>query len=131
MLVKAFSRAGHPIVLFSLFASSCLTLAQQPATQSAGPTSHRMPVARKFSYACDGGVTVNVTLREQNARITFKDQSYSLKQVRSGSGVRYSDGRVVWWNKGYDGFLQDETDASHPFKLADNCKQTLPAPKSP
>jgi membrane-bound inhibitor of C-type lysozyme len=131
MLVKALPRAGHLIVLFFPLASWCLTLAQQPTTQSAQPKSHRMPVAQKFSYACDGGFIVNVALREQNARITFKDKSYSMKQVRSGSGVRYSDGKIVWWNKGYDGFLQDETDASHPVKLAENCKQTLPPPKSP
>ena len=55
----------------------------------------------------------------------------TMKQVRSGSGVRYSDGKIVWWNKGYDGFLEDETEASHPVKLAENCKQTLPPPKSP
>ena len=90
-----------------------------------------MPVARKFSYACDGGITVNVTLREQNARVTFKDKSYSMKQVRSGSGVRYADGNIVWWNKVYEGFLQDESDPNHPAKLAENCKQTSPAPKTP
>jgi len=90
-----------------------------------------MPVPRKFSYACDGGITVNVTLREQNARVTFKDKSYSMKQVRTGSGARYSDGTIVWWNKGYDGFLQDETDPNHPVKLAENCKQTAPPPNSP
>jgi membrane-bound inhibitor of C-type lysozyme len=132
MPVKALPRAGHLSVLFFLLASSCLALPQPPTTQSAAqPKSHRMPVARKFSYACDGGLSVNVTLREQNARVTFRDKSYSMKQVRSGSGVRYSDGKIVWWNKGYDGFLEDETDASHPVKLAENCKQTLPPPKSP
>ena len=90
-----------------------------------------MPVPRKFSYACDGGSTINVTLREQTARVTFKDKSYSMKQVRSGSGARYSDGTIVWWNKGYQGFLQDETDPSRPVLLAENCKQTSPPPKSP
>jgi membrane-bound inhibitor of C-type lysozyme len=116
---------------FFWFVFASLSLAQEPS-QSAQPKSHRMPVPRKFSYACDGGVTINVSLREQNARVAFKDKSYSMKRVRSGSGARYSDGTIVWWNKGYDGFLQDETDANHPIKLAENCKQVSPAPaKSP
>ena len=90
-----------------------------------------MPVPRRFSYACDGGLTVNVSIREQTARVSFKDKSYSMRQVRSGSGARYAEGAIVWWNKGYEGFLQDETDSNHPTKLAENCKQTSPAPKSP
>jgi membrane-bound inhibitor of C-type lysozyme len=132
MFVAACSRAWHFIALFLLFvsASASLSLAQEPASQSAQPKSHRMPVARKFSYSCDDGVTVNVSIREQNARVTFKDQSYSMKQVRSGSGVRYAQGNIVWWNKGHEGFLQDETDPNHPVKLAENCKQTSPS-KSP
>ena len=91
-----------------------------------------MPVPRKFSYTCDGGVTVNITLRENRARVTFQDKTYSMKQARSGSGARYSDGTIIWWNKGYEGFLQDETDPNHPVKLAENCKQVSPSPaKSP
>lgn len=110
---------------------SSVTLSQEPTAQSPEPKSHRMPVARKFSYACDDAITVSVTLREQTARVIFKDKSYSLKQVRSGSGARYSDGTIVWWNKGYTGFLQDESDPRHPVLLAQNCKQTSPPPKSP
>src|SRR5262245_3587536 len=134
MIVKPFPRTVFFVASSFLFASGSFSLAQEPAgqtTQSVQPKSHRMPVPRKFSYTCDGGLTVNVTLREQNARVTFKDKSYSMKQVRSGSGVRYSDGIIVWWNKGYEGFLQDETDPNHTVKLAENCKQTAPPPNSP
>jgi membrane-bound inhibitor of C-type lysozyme len=137
MFGTALPRIARFIASSFLLASSSLSLAQEPANNagqaapSAQPKSHRMPVARKFSYACDGGLTVNVTLREQNARVTFKDKSYSMKQVRSGSGARYADGTTVWWSKGYEGFLQDETDPNHPVKLAENCKQTSPQPKAP
>lgn len=131
MLDKALPCAVRPVGLFLLFALSCQMLAGEAEAQSAPPSSHRMPVARTFSYTCDGGVTVKVTLREQNARVVFRDKSYSMKQVRSASGVRYSDGQMVWWNQGYDGFLEDETDSAHTVRLADNCKQTSPQPKSP
>lgn len=130
MVASAFRTAATFIVL-SFLAASSLSPARGPVGQAAQPKSHRMPVARKFSYACDGGLTVNVTIREQSARVSFKDESYSMRQVRAGSGVRYAEGRIVWWNKGYEGFLQDETDPNHPIKLAENCKQTSPPPKSP
>jgi len=130
MVARAFRTPRIFIVLSFLLVSS-FSLAQVPVSQSAQPKSHRMPVPRRFSYACDGGLTVNVSIREQTARVSFKDKSYSMRQVRSGSGARYAEGAIVWWNKGYEGFLQDETDSNHPTKLAENCKQTSPAPKSP
>lgn len=133
MLVTALPRLTRFVASSFLLASSSYCLAQEPADQTAQPAqpkSHRMPVPRKFSYACDNGLTVNVTLREQNARVTLKDKAYSMRQVRSGSGARYAEGSIVWWNKGYQGFLQDESDPNHPIKLAENCKQLSPPPNS-
>jgi membrane-bound inhibitor of C-type lysozyme len=128
MVARAFRAAAIFIVLSFLLACSW-SLAQGTVGQSAQPKSHRMPVPRKFSYVCDGGLTVNVTIREQSARVSVKDESYSMRQVRSGSGARYVEGNIVWWNKGYEGFLEDETDPHHPIELAKNCKQTSPPPK--
>jgi membrane-bound inhibitor of C-type lysozyme len=122
MFGKAFPLATASIatsLLIFLFPAP----AQETASSPAQPKSHRMPVPRKFSYSCDGGTTVKVTLRETHARVTFKDKSYAMKQVESGSGVRYAEGHIVWWSKGFEGFLQDETDSDHPVKLAENCKQ--------
>jgi putative lipoprotein len=51
-----------------------------------------------------------------------------MKQVQAASGTRYSDGTIVWWSKGYDGFLEDETDPKQAVKLAQNCKQVSPPP---
>jgi membrane-bound inhibitor of C-type lysozyme len=107
----------------SLRAFSFPVLAQETKSSPAPPKSHRMPVPRKFSYRCDGGTTVKVSLRENRARVTFKDKSYAMKQVQSGSGVRYAEGHIVWWSKGLEGFLQDESDPNQPVKLAQNCKQ--------
>jgi membrane-bound inhibitor of C-type lysozyme len=132
MFGKATLRVAFSSALLLLVACSSPTPAQETTSPPAQPKSHRMPVPRKFSYTCDGGVTVNVTLRENRARVTFQDKSYSMKQVRSGSGTRYSDGTIIWWNKGHEGFLQDETDPKDPVKLAENCKQVSPVPtKSP
>jgi putative lipoprotein len=100
----------------------------QDSAAPAPPKSHLMPVMRKFSYACDHGATVVVYLRARNARILFKDKSYSMKQLEAASGTRYSDGQLVWWSKGHTGFLRDETNPNQPVPLAENCNQVFPAP---
>ena len=55
--------------------------------------------------------------------MTFRDKSYAMNRVESGSGVRYAEGHIIWWSKGLTGFLEDETDPKHPVKLAENCQQ--------
>jgi putative lipoprotein len=81
-----------------------------------------MPAMRKFSYTCDGGAKVIVFLRERNARVTFQDKSYAMKQVDAASGTKYSNGSIVWWSKGDEGFLEDDTKTDQPVKLAEKCK---------
>jgi putative lipoprotein len=103
-------------------------LAAQDLAPPSLPKSHRMPVEGKFTYRCDNGAKVVVYLRERDARVVFKNQAYSMKQVEAASGTRYSDGRLVWWSKGYTGFLRDETNPSQPIPLAENCRQLFPPP---
>jgi len=95
---------------------------ETPPASSATPKSHRMPVMHRFSYRCDGGETVVVYLRERNARVIFQNKSYAMKQAEAASGTRYSNGAIVWWSKGEEGFLEDDTNAERPLKLAENCK---------
>jgi putative lipoprotein len=126
LLLRAPLLVGFALALLPAFAQEPVP----PPASPAPPQSHRMPVARKFSYACDCNVTVDVALRGERARVVVKDKTYSMKHVKSGSGARYAEGSVVWWNKGYDGFLQDESDPNHPVMLAENCRQTSPTPNS-
>jgi putative lipoprotein len=102
---------------------------EMPPAASSAPKSHRMPMMYKFSYSCDGGAKVMVYLRERNARVVFAGKQYSLKQVEAASGTKYSDGKTVWWSKGEEGFLQEETKEGQPVRLAENCK--LQKPPSP
>jgi putative lipoprotein len=95
---------------------------EMPPATASGPKSHRMPMMHKFSYSCDGGAKVTVSLRERNARVVFGGKSYSMKQVEAASGTKYSDGKTVWWSKGEEGFLQDERNEEQPVRLAENCK---------
>jgi len=119
-----------PFAAFPGFAQEQAAQPQSPS-QSSQAKSHMMRVARRLSYVCDGGATVEVILRGERARVTFNEKSYAMKHVLSGSGARYAEGSVVWWNKGYEGFLRDEADRNHPVTLAENCKQTSPPPNAP
>jgi putative lipoprotein len=101
---------------------SLTTKAQEMPPATAAAKSHRMPMMRKFSYSCDGGTEVTVFLRERNVRVVFAGKSYSMKQAEAASGTKYSDGAMVWWSKGEEGFLQDEAKGSQPVRLAENCR---------
>lgn len=124
-----YSKISLSAVLFAVLLQT--VPAQESTPPAAGPPrSHRMPVRYTFIYNCDAGASLTVYLREHTARVIFKDKSYSMHQIEAASGTRYSDGSVVWWSKGYDGFLQDETNPSQPVMLAENCHQVSPAPNN-
>src|SRR6266404_3689663 len=98
---------------------------EMPPVTSSAPKSHRMPMMHKFSYSCDSGAKVMVYLRERNARVVFGGKSYSMKQVEAASGTKYSDGKTVWWSKGEEGFLEDESKAGQAVRLAENAVLTM------
>jgi len=101
---------------------SLTTKAQEMPPTTAAPKSHRMPMMRKFSYNCDGGTKVTVFLQERNVRVVFAGKSYSMKQVEAASGTKYSDGTMVWWSQGDEGFLEEAAKEGQSVRLADNCK---------
>jgi membrane-bound inhibitor of C-type lysozyme len=62
------------------------------------------------SYFCADGRRLAVTyvndLEPGSARVVVAGNAYVLPQVVSGSGARYSDGKITWWNKGREGTLE-------------------------
>jgi membrane-bound inhibitor of C-type lysozyme len=62
------------------------------------------------SYFCADGRRMAVTyvndLDPGSARVVVAGNTYVLPQVMSGSGARYSDGKITWWNKGREGTLE-------------------------
>ena len=81
---------------------------------------------RRFEYTCGGGEKVTVFLNDQTIKVRFKDQTYLMKQVESANGAKYSDGKVLWWNVGNGGFLQEDTPDGNGAMLAKDCKQDKP-----
>lgn len=118
------TRNAMTVAAFVVFAPILASMAapqETPRVDSGARKSHRMPMMQRFSYNCDGGRKVVVFLRERNARVSFQGKTYAMKQVEAASGTRYSDGSIVWWSKGQEGFLEDDTKASEPVRLAENC----------
>lgn len=112
-------------LLLAVVTIATSTMAQDAPAPSI-PKSHRMPMMRTFSYSCDGNAKVVLLLRERNAQVSFQRKEYAMKQVEAASGTKYSDGSIVWWSKGEEGFLEDTTKPDHPVRLADHCKLEHP-----
>lgn len=86
---------------------------------------------KPFEYACAGGAKVTVYLREGTAKVRYEDKQYLMKQTISADGKRYSDGKVVWWGKGNDGFLQEDKPEGNGELLAEDCKLVEPEKQDP
>jgi uncharacterized lipoprotein YbaY len=83
-----------------------------PATEPA--------IRRVVSYLCEGGVRVQAIYIRGQAAVIFKNQTYTLPQVISGSGFRYSDGRAEWRGKGPEASLSSLRSNQ---VLAQNCRE--------
>jgi membrane-bound inhibitor of C-type lysozyme len=77
-----------------------------PPSAGASPSSHLMRTWRRLSYTCDGDAKVIVNLHAKEARLVFKDHTYNMKQVDESDGQKYTDGSLIWRNKGEDGSLE-------------------------
>jgi membrane-bound inhibitor of C-type lysozyme len=80
---------------------------QAPAAkEEAKPdTAAATDAAEVMTYVCPDGKTFSVTYDESFTLATVKsgNATYKLPAVISGSGARYSDGKVEFWEKGGNG----------------------------
>lgn len=78
----------------------------EPATE--GEAAAR---GKPVRYGCADGVEMRATFPSGSvaaARVSRGDANWTLEQVTSGSGARYSDGKVVFWVKGREAFFEQE-----------------------
>lgn len=76
-----------------------------PGAPIASPTAP--PVA--VHYVCDGGKTFDAYVFPVPARraiVVVDGRTLDLPQTVSGSGIRYSDGTLVYHSKGRDAFIE-------------------------
>ena len=77
---------------------------------------------QRFDYTCMGNTKLVVYLLDGSAKVYYQDQLYLMRQTSAADGARYSNGKVVWWSKGADGFLQEEdTEVGDGQKIAKDC----------
>ncbi len=51
----------------------------------------------RTDWRCDGGAAFSVRFAGENAEVFAGGQTYSLPVAQSGSGARYSNGAVEYW----------------------------------
>ena len=68
------------------------------------PLWHRSP---QFVFVCPAGDTVRVQFLNDSAAVLLPRDAtpHLLPRAISGSGARYSDGTLTFWNKGDSGFV--------------------------
>ena len=125
---------------FAALAAGIFLLGSAIAPQETPPPSTTPPPKaetnkamgwKEFDYVCDSGANLKLYLREDTAKVVYKDKMYLMKQTVSADGNRYSDGKVVWWGKGKGGFLQEDAPDGNGAMLAKDCKQVQPEPVNP
>jgi putative lipoprotein len=87
---------------------------------------------QRFDYTCAGNTKLVVYLHDGSAKVYYQDHLYLMRQTSAADGARYSDGKVAWWSKGDDGFLQEEdTEVGEGQKIARDCYRVATATESP
>lgn len=87
---REMTRAGHA------GAAALLLLAAAAALAQCGGNRPPKPV----TFACREGPLLFATFTPGHVAVDVQGRTYELPQTIAGSGARYSDGSVVFWNKG-------------------------------
>jgi membrane-bound inhibitor of C-type lysozyme len=132
VLAALLSWMGLGLVVAGIaFAQEAPAASADPAkpTAATSPTNNVRPAMKwkRFDYTCEAGARITVYLRDTTAKVRTHDHIYMMRQTRSADGNRYSDGKVLWWNKGETGFLQEDTPDGDGKMLAEACVLIKPA----
>lgn len=64
------------------------------------------PTGPSIDWRCDGGVSFGMRMTTGgDAQVLAGGQEYRLPGVIAGSGTRYTDGRVEYWEHGEEAML--------------------------
>jgi putative lipoprotein len=91
------SAAAEPVLTQG--APDALELVLRRVAGAAAPTG-----ARVFAYDCPG-FAFRVEVSKERALVFLPGRSVPLAHVASGSGAKYSDGKVTFWSKGDEASL--------------------------
>jgi len=118
--------------------SASLLAAAQPQSSSNDQSAEGVAAAvTSLTYACDGGKKI-VAVRDNSDADHPKTvvsvegdatmQNIEMHDVMSANGVKTSNGKLVWWTKGDEGFLaEEEPPAGSGEVLIGECKEVASA----
>ena len=120
---------GAVIVLLG----ACAVGAQEGPPQPAKPSAEVRPAIHwtQFDYTCEGGTKLTVYLHNETAKVRYLGTAYLMTRTRSADGNRYSDGKVIWWDKGNGGFLAEDTPDGTGKMIVKDCQLDKPVKASP
>lgn len=81
----------------------------------AAPKSSVPPGSRQFEYKCPDGTRFDIlmTPAADKVKLELGGVMYELKQVRTASGARYSDGTTSYWSKGKEATIERGSKVVH------------------
>ena len=64
--------------------------------------------SKTFEFICPDGVHLKISYSEngEKATLIYEKKKYELERTISASGARYSDGHLIFWNKGDTAFIE-------------------------
>ena len=68
--------------------------------------SHAKQKLRTFVYECQSGDSFIVNIKDESVWVFLPKQTVQLPPMPSGSGEKYSDGVITFWNKGEQAVLE-------------------------
>jgi membrane-bound inhibitor of C-type lysozyme len=129
---------GNMLGLKSVVMVLILLTASLPGFASGGEKpALKVQGGKAVTYVCETGDRVTAryySLSDRSldfVKVTLPDKTeYTLPQVMSASGVKYSDDfKLVWWTKGETAFMQARDDKGEWKLKFQECKAELPGKK--
>ena len=71
----------------------------------AGCATSTGPAGPRMDWRCDGGAAFSARITSDGAAVFAGGQLYNLPHVQAGSGARYSNGSVEYWERGGEASL--------------------------
>ena len=126
---SAVSKIRPAILLAAVAASAALpgaTLAKT-AVSNLNLPDVKILSQQRLIYRCAGDVRLPVRYLNTNAGalayLPVAGKRQLFVSVVAASGAKYAAGRYVWWSKGNEGFLADETLGADAEPIFKDCKQ--------
>ena len=112
--MRSSSRVGRRAPMFAVVMPA-IALACGVLALSVLAACERMPMGKAHVFKCSEGVVVRVAFSESDETATMRlaGKTYRLKLIPSGSGAKYSDGKVVFWNKGDEALILIDGELVH------------------